>query len=130
MWTGLFCIVSALVLVGVAFLTLKVLFSPVRAVVVPCALSEVPGLTQMAVESLGFPVFEPFGVRGALRSFEELGFEPSGAVVIKNPPLPEMYVALQHTPDGAVQRYVDEWADDLAAMKRKSVLARAIGWFR
>jgi hypothetical protein len=207
MWTGLFCIVAGLVLGGVAILSFKVVFSPVRAVVRPCALAEVPGLSpspdQTAVEKLGFRVYEPFGAPAALRSFEALGFRPSGAVVIRNAPVPEMYVALltrpdadvrlwvqpdgtpgtaavvsatdgvrvattgaaeavalhdkedveacpdasptalvhrheermagrtalAHTPEGAFQRYVNEWEDDLAAMKRRSLLARAIGWF-
>ena len=155
------------------------------------------------MEDRGFGVFEAFGVQAQLRSFEALGFKPSGAVVVRNPPLPEVYVALltrpdadvgiwiqpdgargsatvcsatggvrvvtsgtaeavsqhdkedveafpdaspmaivqrheermagrtalEHTPDEAVQRYLDEWGDDLAAMKRKSFLARAIGSF-
>lgn len=205
---GLSCVVAALVLAGVAVLSFKVMFSPVRAVLAPCALSDVPGMstssTQTAVENRGFAVFEVVGVRARVRSFEALGFRPSGAVVVQNPPLPSMYVALltrpdadvrvwvqpdgtpgtaavisategvrvvttgaaeaasghdkedveafpdasplalvqrheermsgrtarEHAPDGAVQRYIDEWLDDLAALKRKSFLARAIGWFR
>ena len=203
---GLSCVVAALVLVGVAALSLRVMFSPVRAVLQPCSLSEVPGMssspTQAAVQNLGFDAFELFGVRAQLRSFEALGFQPSGAVVIQNPPIPNMYVALltrpdadarlwvqpdgtpgtatvcsatdgvrvvtsgtaeavsqhdkeeveafpdasplalvqrheqrmagraarEHAPDGAVQRYIDEWRDDLAALKQRSFLARAIGW--
>jgi hypothetical protein len=207
---GLFCTVALLVVLvlgGVAVLALQVMFSPARAVVGPCALSDVPGMSptpgQIAVQELGFPTFEPFGPRALLRSFESLGFQPSGAVVVQNPPVPDVYVALltrpdadarvwiqpdgtpgtatvcsatqgvrvvtsgtaeatslhdkedveavpdaspialvqrheermagrtplEHAVDGAVQRYMEEWKDDLAAMKRRSLVARVAGWF-
>jgi hypothetical protein len=204
---GLLCIGALLALCGGVVVAFQVMFSPVRALVAPCALSEVPGLSpspaDAAVEDLGFAVFDPFGVRAVLRSFEGLGFQPSGAVVVKNAPVPNVYVvlltrsdadarlwiqpdgtpgraavcsatqgirvittgtaearsshdkeevealpeatpmalvhrheermvgrtALEHRPDGALQRYLDEWRDDRAAMMRRSLLARAIGTF-
>ena len=110
---GLFCTVALLVVLvlgGLAVLALQVMFSPARAVVGPCSLSDFPGMSptpgQVAVQELGFPTFEPFGPRALLRSFESLGFQMSGAVVVQNPPVPDVYVALLTRPDADARLWV------------------------